>query len=484
MKKIKSTSTDSTLKDKIRGCLLGVAIGDALGAPFEHVLPGETNQTLDNIGGYIKDFHPYWRYPAGSWTDDTGMTLATCRAFIETLTTNKSMEECFKDAFEAWSTSQECRRPGKTVLYAAKFGESDVNSWANGALMRISPVAVYSYLRELNLHEASELAYKIARLTHGHPYATFPAVSCVDALLSILHGEEEVPGFAYSGTKCGESVIKDPAAKMIYYTSDYEPKYKGPIENLPATTGLWMWRNVIENCLGLKRDRSDIDPLKRKPLYWADLPEFENGILHTVNNSFDRDTAGAIAGAILGTYWGESGIPKRWKEQVEKADLIRDLADRLIELCLQNKSGPSLDTMKYKSRFDNREPEPVTLLMSDVSTFEFEGKTFVNANPPQTLKAQYEKAHGIVPEPGWELLTWKDRYTIKRGDIIRSYIRAYRAPDEIFFKEYPVKSAPYIRTLTYYRIKGMKSEVVELYGNSGVTTQSIFDNAEVWIKRS
>jgi len=51
----------------------------------------------------------------------------------------------------------------------------------------------------------------------------------------------------------------------------------------------------------------------------------------SLNNSFDRDTAGAVAGAILGTYWGESGIPDRWKEQVEKADLIRDLADTLIE---------------------------------------------------------------------------------------------------------------------------------------------------------
>lgn len=317
--------------DRIRGCLLGVAIGDALGAPFEHILPGESNQMLDNIDGYIKDFHPYWRYPAGSWTDDTGMTLATCRAFIKTATTNKTMEECFREAFEAWSTSQECRRPGKTVLYAAKFGESDVNSWANGALMRISPVAIYSYLMELNIHETSELAYKIARLTHGHPLATFPAVSCVQALCSILHDEEIVPEFSRSALKCGETTLNDPAARMAFYYSDYEPKYKGPIKDLPATTGLWMWRNVIERCLGLKPDRSFIDPTKRKSLYWADLPEFENGILYTINNSFDRDTAGAVAGAILGTYWGESGIPNRWKERVEKAGLIRELADELIE---------------------------------------------------------------------------------------------------------------------------------------------------------
>jgi ADP-ribosyl-[dinitrogen reductase] hydrolase len=306
------------------GCIVGSAVGDALGAPFEHILPGQSNQQLDKIGGRIEDFHPYWRYPAGSWTDDTGMALATCRAFIEMASTEKTLEKCFKEAFEAWSTSQECRRPGKTVLYAAKFGESDVNSWANGALMRISPVAIYSYLMELNIHETSELAYKIARLTHGHPLATFPAVSCAQAISSILHGEEQVPEFSSSGLKCGETVLNDPPAKMAFYTSDYEPKYKGPIKDLPATTGLWMWRNIIEICLGLKPDKGNI-------LYWSELPEFESGILYTINNSFDGDTAGAVAGAILGTYWGESGIPNRWKEQVEKADLIRELADKLIE---------------------------------------------------------------------------------------------------------------------------------------------------------
>ena len=54
---------ESSLRDKIRGCLLGVAIGDALGAPFEHLLPGETNQAIEKSGGRITDFHPYWTLP-------------------------------------------------------------------------------------------------------------------------------------------------------------------------------------------------------------------------------------------------------------------------------------------------------------------------------------------------------------------------------------------------------------------------------------
>lgn len=472
---------NSTLKDKIRGCLLGVAIGDALGAPFEHVLPGQTNQTMDQTGGRIEDFHPYWTYPAGSWTDDTGMTLATCHAFIEMATTSKNMEDCFREAFKTWSVSQECRRPGKTVLYAAKFGKSDDNSWANGALMRISPVAIYSYLIELSMHETAALAYKIARLTHGHTLATFPAVSCVQAISSILHGEEKVPYFAYSGTECGEAVLTDPASRIILYNSEYVRKYIFPIEDLPVTTGLWMWRHVIENCMGLKP--KEIWTYEDDEFYWADLPDFESGILHTVNNSFDRDTAGAVAGAILGTYWGESGIPDRWKNRVEKADVIRELADKLMEVCHPDKSEQSLDKVK-QAKHNDRAPEPIGLLMKDVTYFAIGDETYVNANPPETLKEQYEKRQGISPESGWEILTWEDRYTLKRGDTVRGYIRPYAVPEEIYFQEYRIKSAPHITTSTNFRyVRGIRSEVVDVYGNMCCATYKIFDHAEVWIKR-
>ncbi len=132
--------------------------------------------------------------------------------------------------------------------------------------------------------------------------------------------------------------MNDRALKVASYTCEYERKYQQPIEDLPVTTGLWMWRHVIENCLGLKPS----GPLStRKSLYWADLPGFEDGILHTVNNSIDRDTAGAVAGAILGTYWGESRIPDRWRDKVEKANKIRDLADKLIAVCGPGKTEQS-----------------------------------------------------------------------------------------------------------------------------------------------
>ncbi len=70
-------------KDRIRGCLLGVAIGDALGAPFEHLPAGETARGLEATGGKVLDFHGSWNGPRGGWTDDTSLTLAACRGFLD-----------------------------------------------------------------------------------------------------------------------------------------------------------------------------------------------------------------------------------------------------------------------------------------------------------------------------------------------------------------------------------------------------------------
>ena len=310
-----SPKGQKTFCDKVRGCLLGVAIGDALGAPFEHLGPGESNQFLDPTGGLIKDFHPYMGYPPGSWTDDTGMTLASCRAFIDMMSTGDTAENCHRRAFYNWVGSGECRKPGKTVKRAAIDGVPDPGAWGNGALMRMSPVAIFCHAKCLEEKEAGDLAFRMAALTHGHPLATFLAVEFVLALLSIFRGDNEVPkGLSDPGKLCLSAGEGDAGCGV------YREKRHLAVDAVHPSTGLWMWRHVLERCLGLTEGSR-----------WSSMPTFEEGILKTVNESFDRDTAGAVAGALLGAYWGELGIPEKWRMGVEKADPIVELADAMIE---------------------------------------------------------------------------------------------------------------------------------------------------------
>ena len=301
--------------DRIHGCLLGVAVGDALGAPFEHLGPGQTSPSLKATGGRIAEFHPWDGHPPGFWTDDTGMTLATCRGLIESARSGRPELECLRKAYAAWVGSEECRRAGKTVTYAAKYGQPDVDSWANGALMRISPVALYAHLRGFDTRRAATLAYRDARLTHGHPLATFPAVESVLALRSILKGEECVPGDLPDPGRHVDGLEGDRLARYHVYQ---ETRHAAQ-EAAHPSTGLWMWKQILERIFGLSPGAP-----------WASMPDFEAGILKAVNESWDRDTAGAVAGAVLGTYWGKSGIPARWVLGVEKADVIMHLANALV----------------------------------------------------------------------------------------------------------------------------------------------------------
>ncbi len=164
---------------------------------------------------------------------------------------------------------------------------------------------------------AAKLALKVGELTHGHPLATFPAIEMVLCLMSIFAGEKTVP-----------KDISDPSQFVRVTYDNQEQQYREyremrrrPLDAIPETTGLFMWKQVLE-ILGLKEG---------KP--WRTMPSFEEGILKAVNECFDRDTAGAVAGAILGAYWGLNRIPLHWKDQVEKADVIMGLAAELMQAC-------------------------------------------------------------------------------------------------------------------------------------------------------
>jgi ADP-ribosylglycohydrolase len=348
-------------QDKITGCLIGVAIGDALGAPFESLPPQ----------GRITDFHPYGSFPKGSWTDDTGMTLATCRGLIEHARDERSVEECLRDSFKIWSESDECRCPGHTVYHAAKYGVPDLNSWANGALMRTAPVAIFAHVNGDLLPDTAKLALKVPELTHNRPLATFPAVEMVLCLMSIFAGEKKVPKY-----------ISDPSQFVRVTYDNQEQQYREyremrrlPLDSISKTTGLYMWKQVLE-VLGLAEG---------KP--WSIMPTFEKGILKAVNQCFDRDTAVAVAGAILGAYWGLNKIPLHWRDQVEKADVIVGLAAELMQAC--GKPGKVLTPAPKKSKFSVSSPLPPILHFKFHPIFfnkDFIGK---DSNRPKGLYEHY-----------------------------------------------------------------------------------------------
>jgi hypothetical protein len=88
---------------------------------------------------------------------------------------------------------------------------------------------------------------------------------------------------------------------------------------LEPSSGLWMWHFVFERSLGFSGDAR-----------WDAMPEFKPAILKVVNCAVDKDTVGVVACALLGAYWGERGIPEKWRAQVEKAEEIVGFADGIM----------------------------------------------------------------------------------------------------------------------------------------------------------
>ncbi|MBN1382693.1 MAG: ADP-ribosylglycohydrolase family protein [Deltaproteobacteria bacterium] len=308
--------------DKIsryRGCLLGLAVGDALGTTLEFKPPGSFKPITDIIGGGPFNLKP------GQWTDDTSMAL--CLA--ESLITCKGFDP--KDQMERYcrwwkeghlSSAGTCFDIGNTTRTAlAAFlktgnpfsGPTSPHAAGNGALMRLAPVSLFF---ADNPEEAIEKSGESSRTTHG---ATTSINACryFGALIcGVVHGEDKdtlltdhygpVPGYWQ----------EHPLTQEIAEIAAGSFKRKNP----PAIRGTGFVVQSLEAAL------------------WAfhHSNTFEEGCLMAVNLGDDADTTGAIYGQIAGVFYGEAGIPRKWLTKITQYNLIVSLADHLYATDVQN----------------------------------------------------------------------------------------------------------------------------------------------------
>ncbi len=298
--------------DRIRGALLGLAVGDALGTTLEFQAPGSFAPIEDMTGGGPFDLEP------GQWTDDTSMAL--CLA--ESLVARDGFDPCDQlGRYVRWwrtghlSSTGRCFDIGNTVRDALErfektgqpwCGSTDPDSAGNGSLMRLAPVVLFFANDPVT---AVARAADSSRTTHG-------AVECVDAcryfaalLLGALHGVSK------------EEILSD----------HFEP-----------TAGLWraepLTPRIAEIAAGSFQKRHPpairgtgyvVDCLEAALWAFSRSTNFRDGALLAVNRGDDADTTGAVYGQIAGAFYGESGIPKDWLEALAMRDSIRILADRL-----------------------------------------------------------------------------------------------------------------------------------------------------------
>jgi ADP-ribosyl-[dinitrogen reductase] hydrolase len=292
-------------RDRFRGCLLGLACGDAVGTTAEFCARGTFAPVSDMVGGGVFGLKP------GEWTDDTSMALCLATSLTELgrFDPADQMRRYWRWVDEGYlSSNGRCFDVGNTVYDALErfretgepfSGSTEPWSAGNGCIMRLAPVPMFCYP---DREQALVMSAESARTTHG-------AAECVEAcrlfggiLVRALSGagkEEALVGHGVTGLSCE----KIQAIARGDYRSKSEREIAGSgyvVRSLEAA--LWC--------------------------FWH-AADFRDAILRAANLGDDADTTAAVCGQVAGAHYGESGIPKGWLDRLVMRDEIRTLADRL-----------------------------------------------------------------------------------------------------------------------------------------------------------
>jgi ADP-ribosyl-[dinitrogen reductase] hydrolase len=289
-------------QDRYRGCLLGLAVGDALGTAVEFRPRGSFAPLTDMVGG-----GPFALLP-GQWTDDTSMALCLAASLLDAdgFDAEDQLRRYLRWRDEGYMSSNgRCFDIGRTIDDALRryedsgevlAGSAHPHAAGNGCIMRLAPVPMFFAAdREQAVHYAAESA----RTTHG-------AAECLDAcrLLSAMlcdafdGVDKEAILRGQTGLELSEPAIAE-IAEGAYFDKPAEA-IRGSgyvVECLEAA--LWCFH------------RTD---------------SFEDAVLAAANLGDDADTTAAVCGQLAGAHYGIAGIPARWLQKLAARSMIEQMA--------------------------------------------------------------------------------------------------------------------------------------------------------------
>jgi len=305
----------TTARDRYRGTLLGLAVGNTLGLPVESWPSAEIR---DRYPKGVREIDPLEvKLP---WDDDLAQAVILAEAILEHDTLrNDDLAARLVDWFE--SNGRGMGSQTRAVINALRQGlkpsEAAKLIWerdggqpaGNGAVMRCSPVAMRWPNDRKKLLEETENS---SRVTHHDPRCSWSAFAVNLAVAEALNGR---------------------TASIQSIADTLEAAEVGP-HTLHAV------REVAGGTLErLRLDGSAIGfTLKamQAGLWCLEHPEdFEESLVAVIHAGGDTDTNGAVAGAILGALHGASAIPERWTARIHNADQLVSLADRLLTRATQ-----------------------------------------------------------------------------------------------------------------------------------------------------
>jgi ADP-ribosyl-[dinitrogen reductase] hydrolase len=297
---------DEAARDRALGCMLGLAVGDAVGAAVAFKPRGSFAPVADMVGGGPIGLAP------GEWTSATAMALCLARSLLAKCALDQLD---FMNRLRGWMERGENTVNGTAVnvgtttrtaieLFARTdepaAGAVDSESAGNGSLARMAPLALFAAGDEV---EARFLSNKQSRATHG-------TIECLDAcelfvaqLVDALNGAD--------------------------FDAATRPRIMALCPNVLAING-GEWIDKLREAI--QSSGYVVETLEAALWSVARARDFREAVLTAVNLGGDADSVGAVAGQLAGALYGASAIPAEWLEKLAWRDEIERLAGELFAL--------------------------------------------------------------------------------------------------------------------------------------------------------
>ncbi|MDE5619950.1 MAG: ADP-ribosylglycohydrolase family protein [Ruminococcus sp.] len=327
--------------NKYKACLLGGAIGDALGYAVEF----ERESSI--FSKYGKNGITEYKLKNGMalFSDDTQMTLFTANGLLSAYYNKNSYTDSIHTSYKEWYITQSLkqnnnnyhswimkvpqlwvrRAPGMTCISAITSRQkgsvrNPINdSKGCGGVMRVAPVGLFFKNTE-RISQTDMLAAEISAITHGHELGYIPSATLAHIINLISHNEKiTLKDAVLDSISHAEKLFK--SCKHIGYFSKLmhkavklsEKKYND-LESVHELGEGW----VAEETLAIA-------------VYCALKYEndFEKAVVTSVNHNGDSDSTGAVTGNIIGAYLGMDSIPRKFLDNLEIRDVISEIAEDL-----------------------------------------------------------------------------------------------------------------------------------------------------------
>ncbi|MCR4434804.1 MAG: ADP-ribosylglycohydrolase family protein [Clostridiales bacterium] len=311
--------------DRAYGCLVGAAIGDAMGMPASFMPPAQIKEVYGRITDFLKPAEEQTAHlglMTASITDDTEESLIVASVLIEAgeFNTDIFIEKMRKwavekKALESTIIGPSTRRFLETIVRGGDYLEAGKTGDTNGGAMRAAPIGLFNHG---NVEKAVRDAMACTRPSHGSKPGMAGACAVAAAIATAVEGgctpEAVIQNAIYGaveGEKAGFDIPAPSVAARIELARELVEKNRG--------------RELEEIChqlyryLGASMKSYESIPISLG-VFYAAQGNFEKGLISIINIGDDADTNGSIVGALCGAFGGARGIRPQWIEKVQRSN--------------------------------------------------------------------------------------------------------------------------------------------------------------------